>query len=149
MMKPLIGLTVLNIGLIVAPVVVAMPPVTQTPGMLAAAHAAEAIAPIVSVALSIAIAVYLWRRKTLGGVVLLVLALCCTALSRVNLLERVFAPATGVETEAAQSFHEIRDTDMVIGVAIGGRSRAYPVRYLAYHHMLNDQLGMVMLLPTY
>jgi hypothetical protein len=38
---------------------------------------------------------------------------------------------------------------MVIGVEIGGQSRAYPVRYLAYHHMLNDELGSTALLPTY
>jgi Protein of unknown function (DUF3179) len=34
-------------------------------------------------------------------------------------------------------------------VVIGEQSRAYPVRYLAYHHMLNDQLGSTALLPTY
>jgi len=38
---------------------------------------------------------------------------------------------------------------MVIGVTLGGESRAYPVRYLAYHHMLNDRLGPTALLPTY
>jgi hypothetical protein len=38
---------------------------------------------------------------------------------------------------------------MIIGVAIGGQSRAYPVRYLAHHHMINDTLGPVALLPTY
>jgi hypothetical protein len=38
---------------------------------------------------------------------------------------------------------------MVIGVILGGQSRAYPVRYLAYHHMLNDRLGGTWLLPTY
>jgi len=38
-------------------------------------------------------------------------------------------------------FNDIRDTGMVIGVVGGGRSRAYFVRYLAYHHILNEQLG--------
>ena len=41
------------------------------------------------------------------------------------------------------------DRAALIGVSIGGVTRAYPVRYLAFHHMLNDQLGRVMLLPTY
>jgi hypothetical protein len=67
----------------------------------------------------------------------------------VNLLERVFAPVRGAETAAIGDFHDIRDTDMVIAVVIGGQSRAYPVRFLAYHHMLNDQLGPTALLPTY
>ncbi len=88
------------------------------------------------------------RRNWRSGA-LLAVALVCVGLSRANLLERVFAPARNVETAAVGDFHDIRDTDMVIGVVIGGRSRAYPVRYLAYHHMLNDQLGSAALLPTY
>jgi len=56
---------------------------------------------------------------------------------------------SGVETAAIGEFHDVRDTDMVIGVVIGTQSRAYPVRYLAHHHMLNDRLGPVALLPTY
>jgi len=30
-----------------------------------------------------------------------------------------------------------------------GETRAYPVRYLAYHHMLNDRIGETALLPNY
>jgi len=148
-MKLLIALTILNVALILAPPVVALPPVNQTPGMLAAAHMAQNLAPIASVLLAALAAIQLWRRRTWSTAALLSVALICVALSRVNLLERVFAPARDAQTTSIGNFHDVRDTDMVIGVVIGGQSREYPVRYLAYHHMLNDQLGSTALLPTY
>ncbi|TWU66019.1 hypothetical protein V7x_15750 [Crateriforma conspicua] len=35
----------------------------------------------------------------------------------------------------------MRDVDRVIGVAIGGMARAYPIAILNYHEIINDQLG--------
>jgi hypothetical protein len=148
-MKLLIALTILNVALILAPAIVALPPVNQTPAMLAAAHLAQTLAPIASVLLATLAAIQLWRRRTWSTAALLAVALGSVVLSRVNLLERVFAPAMHVETTAIGNFHDVRDTDMVIGVVIAEQSRAYPVRYLAYHHMLNDHLGSTALLPTY
>jgi len=31
--------------------------------------------------------------------------------------------------------------DLVLGVEIGGRARAYPVRILSWHELVNDELG--------
>jgi hypothetical protein len=148
-MKLLISLTILNIALILMPPLVALPPVRQTPALLAAAHLALTLAPITSLALAAILAFRFLRRRTWATLSLLIVAIACSVLSRMNLLERVFAPARDAQTTAIADFHDIRDTDMVIGVVIGGQSRAYPVRYLAYHHMLNDQLGPISLLPTY
>ena len=148
-MKLLIVLAILTVVLIIAPPIIALPPINQTPAMLAAAHLAQTLAPVVSLLLAAIAAIVLWRRRTWSTGVLFAVALICVTLSRVNLLERVFAPARGAQLDAIGDFHDIRDTDMVIGVVIGGESRAYPVRYLAYHHMLNDQLSSTALLPTY
>jgi hypothetical protein len=148
-MKFLVALAILIVALIIAPLIIALPPVNQTPAMLATAHLAQALAPFLSVAMAILAAVQLWRERTWRAGVLLTVALIFSTLSRMNLLERVFAPARDVMIINAGAFHDIRDTDMVIGVVTGGRSRAYPVRYLAYHHMLNDKLGSFALLPTY
>jgi hypothetical protein len=148
-MKLLIALTILDVALIIAPPLVALPPVNQTPAMLAIAHLTQTLAPITSMLLAALAAIQLWRRRTWSAAALLAVALICVVLSRVNLLERIFAPARDAQTAAIASFHDVRDTDMVIGVVIGDQTRAYPVRYLAYHHMLNDQLGSTALLPTY
>ena len=117
--------------------------------MLSAAHTAGTLARFTSVALAILVARWLWRERTWRGLALLAVTLSCVVLSRINLLEWVFPAARGAETASIAAFHDIRDEDMVIGVALEGLSRAYPVRYLAYHHMLNDQVGATALLPTY
>jgi hypothetical protein len=148
-MKLLLWLSVLNLALIVTPLLVALPPVKQTPAMLSAAHTAATLAKFTSVALTVLVARWLWRERTWRGLALLAVTLSCVVLSRINLLEWVFPAARGAETASISAFHDIRDSDMVIGVAIEGQSRAYPVRYLAHHHMLNDQLGAAALLPTY
>jgi|SRR5882724_9070369 len=148
-MKLLLWLSVLNLALIVTPLLVALPPVKQTPAMLVAAHLAGTLAKFTSVALAILVARWLLRKRTWRGLVLLAVTLSCVVLSRINLLEWVFPAARGAETAPTAAFHDIRDGDMVIGVSIDGQSRAYPVRYLAHHHMLNDQLGAAALLPTY
>src|SRR2546426_5479237 len=148
-MKLLFWLTILNLALIVTPLLVALPPVKQTPGMLSAAHMAGTLAKFTSVALAILVARWLLRKRTWRGLVLLAVTLACAVLSQMNLLEWGFPAARGAETAPVAALHEIRDRDMVIGVFIEGQSRAYPVRYLAHHHMLNDQLGAAALLPTY
>ena len=143
----LFTLVVVNLALILAPLMVVIPFIQQTPAMLAIAYAAARAAPAISAGSAVAAAVLLVRSWK--AVPALGLLLACAVLSRVNYLEWVFAPAGSPQTAEIGEFHEVRDGDMVIGVVIGGQSRAYPVRYLAHHHMLNDTLGATALLPTY
>lgn len=148
-MTLLLGLTLLNVALILAPLLVALPPVRQTPGMLAAARAAGNLARLVSAALTVILAIRLWRTPSASTLAVLLLAILCAVLSRINVMERIFPGVRGAKTAAIGELHNVDDTDMIIGVVIDGQSRAYPVRYLAYHHMLNDRLGRAALLPTY
>lgn len=43
----------------------------------------------------------------------------------------------------------LRNTDRVVGVAIDGAARAYPLRILMWHEIVNDRLGGVPLVVTY
>jgi len=149
MKKLLLILVIFNVALVVTPLVVAIPFITQTPTLLAAGHAARSLAPAVSAASALLAVAIVVRSRSGWSWLALALILIAAALSRVNYLEWVFAPASNTEIAAIGQFGDIRDDDMVIGVVIGGESRAYPVRYLAYHHMLNDRLGATALLPTY
>ena len=38
---------------------------------------------------------------------------------------------------------------MVIAVTLGGESRAYPIREMGYHHIVNDRLHGLPLVVTY
>ena len=35
----------------------------------------------------------------------------------------------------------LRDDEYVLGLTINGESRAYPTRFLAWHHIVNDSVG--------
>lgn len=89
-----------------------------------------------------------WLARTLTVIAVLP-AITFAVVSRVNLAEAYFAAAGRADLAMLNDYKEIDEKDMVIGVVIGGEARAYPVRYLAYHHMLNDQLGGRPILPNY
>ena len=80
-------------ALIVTPPIAALPPIAQTPTLLAVAHAARTLAPVISAALAVALAVCLWRKRTWRETALLAVALACVALSRANVLECMFPSA--------------------------------------------------------
>lgn len=70
------------------------------------------------------------------------------ALTRVNVFELMFhridAPAFTSARDA-----KVDAGDMVLAVQVGGAVRAYPVRTLTYHHIVNDRLGGAALVATY
>jgi hypothetical protein len=86
-----------------------------------------------------------WRALASAGTVLgIVLAF----LGRVNIYELMFHPV------GHPSFAEARDAKLdadekVIAVRIGGQARAYPIRGMSYHHVLNDVLGTDAIVATY
>lgn len=41
------------------------------------------------------------------------------------------------------------DSSVVVGVSIGSQTKAYPVRYIVYHHQVQDEVGGKQLLITY
>lgn len=43
----------------------------------------------------------------------------------------------------------MKETDKVIGVTIGGKAKAYPVKILSWHEAVNDAMGPVKFLVTW
>lgn len=43
----------------------------------------------------------------------------------------------------------VRDADQVLGVRIGGESRAYPIPFLSWHEIVNDTIGGVPIAATW
>lgn len=60
-----------------------------------------------------------------------------------------FISADSPKTVAADEATFLRDDDEVVGFVIDGEARAYSVRMLAYHHVVNDQIGKTPLTVTY
>jgi hypothetical protein len=43
----------------------------------------------------------------------------------------------------------VRDTDQVLGVSMGGESRAYPIPFLSWHEIVNDTVGEIPVAVTW
>jgi len=98
------------------------------------------------------LALLLWRRTGWGARLLLVpamvMAVIAAAFSWINPYEHMFHPLGAPHYIPAQQA-AIDTIDMVIAVSRGGESRAYPIREMGYHHVVNDRLHQLPIVVTY
>jgi amino acid transporter len=97
-------------------------------------------------------ALFLWGRagwitKVLLGSAIGV-AMLATAATWINPFERMFHPL-GEPRYLPASLAKIDANDMIIAVTVGGESRAYPIREMGYHHIVNDRLHGLPIVVTY
>jgi hypothetical protein len=99
-----------------------------------------------------AIALLLWRRAGWVAKLLLApavgLAVLAAAATWINPFEHMFHPL-GEPTYVAAERAAVDANDMVIAVTLGGESRAYPIREMGYHHVVNDRLHGIPMVVTY
>jgi len=94
----------------------------------------------------------LWRQASRlarrGSLFAAILAILSAVFARVNIYERMFHPNLSPHFVAsAQAV--IDDADMVMSVRIDGEARAYPIREMGYHHIVNDVVGGAPIVATY
>ncbi len=78
-----------------------------------------------------------------------VIAIAAVAvLSRVNVYEIMFKPFDRPSFSNADQVKLDAD-EKVIAVKIGQQARAYPIRIISYHHVINDILDGVPIVATY
>jgi hypothetical protein len=152
----LILLVVLSFVLLVYPLYVIRPFRHQGPDELALALAVLRFRPFVQIVLAIAALACLvlaWPksrgvlRKAVASVCALLVFLC-GILSRVNVYELMFHPLEHAEFSPA-SQAKLDGEELVIAVEMGHAARAYPIRGMSYHHIVNDTLGGVPIAATY
>ena len=61
----------------------------------------------------------------------------------------MFNPLPVAEYVAASEADFMDDREMVMAIEINGEAVAYPVRLMAYHHILNDVVGGKPITTTY
>jgi hypothetical protein len=123
---------------------------------LAVALFVRQIGPAVSAVCALAalgLVVFTWKRthgwlKRTGALALLTLAVGGAYLSRVNVYEIMFHHLDQPQFQAARDAHIDKD-DMVLAVRLNGDARAYPIREMAYHHVVNDTVGRAPIVSTY
>jgi hypothetical protein len=88
-----------------------------------------------------------WLRRT-GSAVGVVAVTAVALLSRVNIYEIMFHPA-GKPSFSSIDQAKLDGDEKVIAVSIGAEARAYPIRVISYHHVINDIVDGVPIVATY
>ena len=70
-------------------------------------------------------------------------------LARRNAFESFFEPLTRPGYVAAADADHLEDSDLVLGVALGGEAAAYPLAIIGYHHIINERLAGEPFVVTY
>jgi hypothetical protein len=123
--------------------------------LAAALHVRRWGPPVAAVAAAVAVACFVLIRRSssarvprIAAYTMAGLTAAFAAISHINIFElmfhRVDDPAAIAASEA-----KLDADDMVLSVRLGGESRAYPVRMMAYHHIVNDVVGGVPVVATY
>jgi hypothetical protein len=143
------------IGLFFIPAFIIRPFTHQSARGLALAMTIRQIAPwgtlgaaIICLLLAIALwsGVSKWRKGVLA--VAMVLVAFSAVMARLNYFEWMFHPVDSAKFESA-SASKLGSTEMILAVRNGTDARAYPIREMAYHHILNDVVAGVPIAVTY
>ena len=145
----------IGLSLFLAPALIIRPFRFQSARALNFAMAVRQHAPIWSLAIaagSVILAAILWRQVSLWKKVLLGAGICLVAasaaMSRVDYFEWMFHPVSVPGFEAADHA-KLDSSEMVMAVRFGSDTRAYPIRAMAYHHVVNDVVGGIPIAVTY
>ena len=147
----------LSLGLVLTPMGILMPFKAQTPDGVRLSYYLRAWSPpltLVLLTLGCAAAFVAWRRtrsRWLQAMAVLPVALLAGSawLARQNHFEWMFHPLRAPAYGGADGPHGVEADGLVLGVTSGGEASAYPVRALAYHHVVNDTVGDKAIVATY
>jgi hypothetical protein len=109
---------------------------------------------LIILVVAVALVVWLWRGsrhwwKKAFLVVVLIPLLAATWFARQNHFEWMFNPIGNAAYAKTSEAAFVADTDMVMAVENNGEAVAYPVRLMAYHHLVQDNVGGTPIVATY
>jgi hypothetical protein len=114
------------------------------------------VRPFLEIVFAIAALILLalaWRQARgwlyrLAASVCAVLVVLFAVVSHINIYELMFHPVDK-PTFSAASKSKLDGGEEVIAIRVGSAARAYPVRSMSYHHIVNDVLDSVPVVATY
>jgi len=143
------------IGLFFIPAFIIRPFTRQSSAGLALAMALRQRAPwgtLITALLCLVFAFVLWggvnRWRKIVLALVMVLVAFSTVTSRLNYFEWMFHPVDALGFESA-SASKLDKSEMILAIRYGSDARAYPIREMAYHHVLNDVVAGVPVAVTY
>jgi hypothetical protein len=118
---------------------------------LAVRHAGPWLSGLCAVAVLL-VMLRLWKTAKMGARVaiagLFLVAFAGAILTHVNIFEKMFHPYDSPSFESAAEA-PIDSDDKVLAVKVGTEARAYPIRTIGYHHIVNDTVGGIPIAVTY
>ena len=152
----LLLIVIATVTMVAIPVFVILPFKAQTATGIEWSYRLRNLSPIVTViatVLFIALCVRLWRGarwwSRLIMPLLLLPLLAVTWFARQNHFEWTFNPLPNADYARVSEASFVADSDMVMTVELNGEAVAYPVRQMAYHHVINDVVGGKPITATY
>src|SRR5262245_7599443 len=152
----LLLIVIATVAMVAIPVFVIMPFKAQTTAGLEWSYRLRSLAPIVTViatVIFIALCVMLWRGSRwwsrLIMPVLLLPRFAVTWFARQNHFEGMFKPLPNADYVRISDAGFVADKEMVMAIEINGDAVAFPVRQMAYHHIINDVVGGKPITATY
>ncbi|HSF42118.1 MAG TPA: DUF3179 domain-containing (seleno)protein [Thermoanaerobaculia bacterium] len=149
-------LVLLALAVVFIPAWTLQPFKAQTPEGVEMSYLLRRWSPVVTLlalAGALGLAVRLWGGARWWSRALLVLSLvplgAAVWFSRQNHFEWMFAPPAAVASVPAAEADWVAEGDMVLAVESNGEAAAYPVRQVAYHHVVQDVVGGVPIVATY
>ena len=144
-----------GIGLFFIPAFIIRPFRHQTPSALALAIELKQRAPwgtLAAAFVCLLLALILWGAANKSRKILLAVAIVlvtfAAVMSRVNYFEWMFHPVGTPQFESATA-SKVDKGEMILAIRYGSDARAYPIREMAYHHVLNDVVSGVPVAVTY
>jgi len=151
----LLIIAAIALAVVLIPALVIQPFRPQSPRGLEISFALKRIAPaltIVSLIACLALIIKLWRGARWSRIALILLtipAMLSAWFARQNHFEWMFNPLAKTGYVATNAATFVADADLVMAVARNGEAAAYPIRQLAYHHLVQDTVGGVPIVVTY
>lgn len=151
----LLIIAALALAVVLVPALVIQPFRPQSTRGLEISYFLKRLAPlftIVTLLACIALVIKLWRGARWSRIALILLmipAIVSAWFARQNHFEWMFNPLANAGYAGANAATFVADSDLVMAVARNGEAAAYPVRQLAYHHLVQDTVGGVPIVVTY
>lgn len=153
----LLLITAIVFALVFTPVWLIKPFSAQTEKQLEISYFLRSWSPILTIVFSISaigLAVFIWKNsKRWSGKIALIVPLLIifgfTWFARQNHFEWMFNPLENARFAKISETDFVADDEMVLAVKIGDDAAAYPVRQMAYHHVVQDVVGGMPITATY
>ena len=153
----LAALALIATASVLIPMYLIRPFVPQSPSGLTLAFLVRRWAPLLTLLTAAGGVLLTWRiwsatRRVFPRAATLLLSawlLGAAWMARQDYFEWMFAPLPDARFERLPSADFVEPQDVVLAIRIDGDAVAYPVRQLAYHHLVNDEVGRVPIVATY